>query len=158
MKVIYVDIDGPLATDECSRTVEKTKWHPKLYRMNENCVRILNEIIQETECELIVSSDWRKHFSLQYLGEIFEWNGIIKKPIAITGLETVSWGNSALNRIHQIKNSLEEHKPTAWVAIDDLPLGGNEHREGLLNYVYCDMIDGLTGENKKEEVVNFLKV
>jgi hypothetical protein len=156
MKLLYVDIDGPLATDECSKTVYHTKWHPRLYKMNPNCVVALNEIIVETECDMIVSSDWRKSFSIEELGEIFEWNGIVKKPIGVTSLDCVSMSNSALNRIHQIKQSLSDLKPTTWAVIDDLPMGIQNYTMGIPNVVFCDPIEGLAAKNKKEEVVNIL--
>jgi hypothetical protein len=155
MKIIYVDIDGPLATDECSRVLEKTKWHPKLYRMNAKCVGVLNEILKVVECEMVVSSDWRTYFTLEELGEIFEWNGIIKKPIGITNRECVSFNDITRNRIHQIKLSVEELKPEAWVAIDDLPIGMQYLTYGVTNHVFCDPIEGLSVYNK-QLVIDFL--
>ncbi len=156
MKVIFVDIDGPLATDESSKMREKTKWHPNLYKMDVKCVSILNEIIEDTGCELVVSSDWRIHFSLEELGEIFEWNNVIKKPIGVTSQECISMSDSAKNRIYQIKLFLDEIKPEMWAVIDDLPLGINNYKFGLTNYVYCDEIEGLAEKNKKQEVIDFL--
>ena len=47
MKLLFVDIDGPLATDGCSDVKFKTKWHNNLYKMNPSCVKILNEILEE---------------------------------------------------------------------------------------------------------------
>lgn len=156
MKLIYVDIDGPLATDECSKVTENTKWHPRLYRMNPKCVMVLNEIIAETNCDLVISSDWRKSFNLEELGEIFEWNGIIKKPIHFTPLECRSMRDLVINRAHQIKLSVEELKPESWVAIDDLPIGANMFTVGITNFVLCDPIEGLAGNGKKQQVIDFL--
>lgn len=151
MKLLYVDIDGPLATDECSSKKEQTKWRDALYRMNDNCVSILNEIIQETGCDMIVSSDWRHYFTIEELGEIFEWNGIIKKPIGITSDERRSFFDLDINRGYQIKKSVDELKPEKWVAIDDLFL-----KNLIENFVYCDPIDGLCGKGVKQQVINFL--
>ena len=156
MKLIYVDIDGPLATDECSKITENTKWHPRLYRMNPKCVAVLNEIIAETNCELVVSSDWRTSFNLEELGEIFEWNGIIKKPINVTPRECRSMRDLVINRAHQIKMSVAELKPDAWVAIDDLPIGMNLYSVGITNHVLCDPIEGLAAFGKKQQVIEFL--
>lgn len=156
MKLIYVDIDGPLATEGCSNTLEKTKWHDRLYRMNKDCVLILNEILQETGAEMVLSSDWRHHFNLEQIGEIFEWNGIVKKPIAMTGIESVSFSNVEKNRIHQIKQSLEELKPEKWVIFDDLHLGNEFYSDGLENFVLIDPIVGLTGEQIKNKILTKL--
>lgn len=158
LKLIYVDIDGPLATDGCEKTTYETKWHKKLYRMNPDCVAILNEVLNSTGADMIVSSDWRRPFNLEQLGEIFEWNNIIKKPIGITSFETISFGNLALNRIHQIKLSVAELEPEKWVAIDDLNLSTSYGEvSGLKNYVMIDPIEGLTGKNKKVELLKYLQ-
>lgn len=156
MKIIYVDIDGPLATDDSAKIVEKTKWHPKLYRMDSKCVTVLNEIITETGCELVVSSDWRVHFNLTELGEIFEWNGVIKKPVNVTPQECISFSDKARNRIHQIKLSINEIKPEKWVSIDDLPLGQQYYSTGLPCFVECEPIAGISREGIKESILKFL--
>lgn len=156
MKLLYVDIDGPLSTEGCDETIVKTKWSNFMYRWNPICVKILNEITTETGAEIVLSSDWRNQFTLEELGEIFEWNGIIKKPIAITGKECVSLTNLEKNRIHQITLSLDEHKPEKWVSFDDLFLGQKHYEEGLINFVLIDPIVGIAGEGIKQEILNFL--
>lgn len=157
MIFLYVDIDGPLSTEGCDETIINTKWSKYMYRWNPDCVNVLNEIITETGAEIVLSSDWRNQFTLEALGEIFEWNGIIKKPFAITGKECVSFSNLEKNRIHQIKLSLEEHKPEKWVSFDDLHLGDKFYKkDGLTNFVLIDPIVGLTGEGIKQQILNFL--
>ena len=51
---------------------------------NTKAVKVLNEILEKTDADIIVSSDWRNNFTLEQLGEIFEWQGVIKKPIGVT--------------------------------------------------------------------------
>lgn len=156
MKLLYVDIDGPLATEGCSKTLHETKWHNRLYRMNDACVTVLNEILQESGAEIVLSSDWRHHFNLEQIGEIFEWNGIIKKPIAMTGKESISFSNHEKNRIHQIQISLNELQPKNWVVFDDLCLGKECYKDGLDNFVLIDPIVGLTGEGIKNQILTKL--
>lgn len=151
MKLIFADIDGPLATDECGKR-EDTKWG-SIYRMNPKCVDVLNDILKETDAELVISSDWRLYWSLEEMGEIFEWNGIIKKPVGMISNKNVSMFDLEINRIHQIRIYLDEHKPEKWVAFDDLNLKSKK----VPNFVLCDSIDGLCGENVKESILKFIK-
>jgi hypothetical protein len=151
MKLIFVDIDGPLATDGCSDVKIKTKWHNYLYKMNPVCVRILNEILEETGANMILSSDWKNHFTLEEIGEIFEWNEIIKKPIAFTVTESVSMSDLEKNRIHQITKTLKEYEPEKWVAFDDLFM-----QKGLTNFVLVDPLEGLAGDGVKNKILSFL--
>jgi len=151
MKLLFVDIDGPLATDGCSDVKFKTKWHNNLYKMNPSCVKILNEILEETGAEMILSSDWKLHFTLEQIGEIFEWNEVIKKPIAFTISESVSMSDLERNRIHQITKTLEIHNPEKWVAFDDLFM-----QKGLTNFVLVDPLEGLAGDGVKDRILSFL--
>ena len=51
---------------------------------DKKAIKILNEILEETGAEIVVSSDWKLHATLEELGEYYESQGIIKKPIALT--------------------------------------------------------------------------
>jgi len=157
MKVIFTDIDGVLAVDGCNDEVIKTKWHDRLYKMCPSCVAVYNEILAETGAEIILSSTWRRKFSLEIMGEIFEWNGIIKTPFAFTPDESISFSNHDKNRIHQIKLSILEHNPEKWVAIDDYFLGTKYYKDGLSNFVHINPLQGLSGSGIKQQILNFLQ-
>jgi hypothetical protein len=51
---------------------------------DEKAIKVLNEILEETGCEIVVSSDWKLHATLEELGDYYESQGIIKRPIALT--------------------------------------------------------------------------
>ena len=92
MKIIFLDIDGVLATNKefgMNRTKFQTK-HPEAkelhipYPFNPECVKIFNEILDETNAIIVLSSDWRLHWDLDGLDRIFKFNGVKKSPIALT--------------------------------------------------------------------------
>jgi hypothetical protein len=89
MKVIFLDIDGVLATNKefaTNRTKfrEKYLWAKELrvpYGWNKGCVEVFNEILDATNSEIVISSDWRFHWDLDELDKIFKVNGVKKSPI-----------------------------------------------------------------------------
>jgi hypothetical protein len=92
VKIIFLDIDGVLATNKefiMNRTKFQTK-HPEAkeiripYPFNPGCVKIFNEILDETNAIIVLSSDWRFYWDLNDLDKIFKFNGVKKSPVAIT--------------------------------------------------------------------------
>lgn len=131
MKVIFLDIDGVLATDKEYMT-NRTKFRKKYpeaerlripYPFNKKCVEIFNEIISEVNPYIVLSSDWRTHWNLIEIDEIFKFNGVIKSPQDFTDTDGVSFGNLVKNRVYQIGKYINQHPEiTRWVAIDDMDM------------------------------------
>ena len=96
MKVIFLDHDGVicLSNNWGGRTKKWAKYRsenpessPNLKEgpvsvrfddFDQKAIKILNEIIEETGCEIVVSSDWKLHATLEELGEYYELHGISK--------------------------------------------------------------------------------
>lgn len=131
MKIIFLDIDGVLATDkEFMRNKEKFwKKHPAMaelkvpYPWNEEAVKVFNEILDETGAEIVLTSDWRLHWNLDELKGIFTWNGVKKHPIAVTGELFIGSGNLEMARSGEIDEYILEHNIENYVVIDDLNIG-----------------------------------
>jgi hypothetical protein len=73
-----------------------------------------------------LSSDWKDHYTINQLNEIFEWNKVNAK---ISGVTDSSWGIQFRSmqqleecRSFEINKYVNEHEITNWVAIDDLNL------------------------------------
>jgi hypothetical protein len=83
IKYLYTDIDYVLSlSSEMNKKMTKWGW---LSQFNVKAVKVYNEILEKTGAEIIISSDWKHHFSLEDLQEIFtEFAGIIKTPIDTT--------------------------------------------------------------------------
>jgi hypothetical protein len=147
-------------------------------------VKVLNEILETTDAEIVVSSDWRLHANLEELGEYYSSQGIIKKPIGITEVfhytnwleekripEDFSWNRTdgrEQERHFEIKEWLKNHpEVTHWVAVDDLHMGihvtassyGPYDRDwGLENFVWTPrMWEGIKQSGVKEKILSYLQ-
>jgi HAD domain in Swiss Army Knife RNA repair proteins len=131
MNVIFLDIDGVLATDkEFMRST--SNFHKKNpiakelripYPFNPGCVKIFNEILEKTNFDIVLSSDWKFHWNLEEIDKIFKFNGVIKSPFSVT-IEN-KWKflcDLEDDRHFQIMSWVEKNKPENWIAIDDLDL------------------------------------
>ena len=160
MKFIFLDIDGVLATDEefmTNRTEFRTK-NPEAkelgipYPFNSDCVKIFNEILEQTDAKIILSSDWRLHWNLEELDKIFKYNGVIKSPEATTSFSKWKMSSSLqLDRIKQIEQYVHYSEITHWVAIDDLNLSDLGDR-----FVRTTDNEGLKELGIKNKILNIL--
>lgn len=195
MKIIFLDHDGVicLSNNWGSRTKKWAKFRsanptssrymneaPFEYRLDDfdkKSVKILNEILEETGAEIVVSSDWKFFVTLEELGQYYELQGIIKKPIAFTpNLGECTWydiwdwsseWDLEMTRVIEIKQHLHDHPEiTHWVSIDDLDMGKTgkkrdmefEHDWGLENFVLTpNQMEGIKQSNIKEKIKKFLK-
>ncbi len=201
MKVIFLDNDGVicLANNWGSRLKKQKKWGGKKLSMSngeipleyrfdnfdQKAVKVLNEILEETDAEIVVSSDWRLHATLEELGDYYESQGIIKRPFGVTEVFHFSnwrdegfipdhddfvWSRSEYReqeRHFEIMRYLGNFPSiTHWVAIDDLHMGihvdastyGPFDREwGLENFVWTPRDwEGIKQSGKKEKILKFL--
>ena len=194
MKVLFLDHDGVicLSTEWGGRFKKQKKWGglklsmtnseiPFEYRFdnfNKKAVKVLNEILEQTGAEIVVSSDWKLHCNLEEMGEYYESQGIIKKPIAFTlksheckwhDDNTFPWIKQWYLEQHrsiEIKQYLVDHPEiTNWVAVDDLNMGKTglyysmefEHEWGLDNFVLTEKDnEGIKQTGIKEKIINYL--
>ena len=190
MKVIFLDHDGVicLSTEWGGRHKKQKKWDgrklsmsmrdiPLEYRFdnfNKKSIKVLNEIIEETGAEIVISSDWKLHGTLEELSNYYESQGIVKKPIALTtNLGQCTWYNDMvwvwsprwdleMTRVIEIKQFLYDHPEiTHWVAVDDLNMGknGEDWKDwGLDNFVLTPSSDqGIKQSGIKDKILKFLK-
>jgi hypothetical protein len=170
MKVIFLDNDGVicLSSNWGSRNTKRRKSGlrssvPPLEipvdirfdNFDKKAVRILNEILEETGAEIVVSSDWRFHATLEELGEYYTSQGIIKKPVAVTGmfkdLFPREWSalrfraDLELERYMEINHWLNNHpEVTHWVSVDDLNMSVDFLGERFVDKNDIDKKAGLT--------------
>jgi hypothetical protein len=131
MKVIFLDIDGVLATHK-QYMMNRKKFQDKnpiakelniLYPFDPKCVKVFNEILDATDADIVLSSDWKLHFSLEDIDKIFKFNGVNKSPIDTTVNEDASMSNQTMNRAFQIGEYVTRKNITNYVVIDDLNVG-----------------------------------
>lgn len=184
-KVIFLDNDGVICLySEWGSRYKKTKAYSnpnpdikavpvefRLDNFNKKAIDVLNEILEETGAEIVVSSDWRFHATLEELGEYYLSQGIIKKPISITP-NTLPLDLKYFNRntdleetrSYEILKWLKEHpEVTHWVAIDDLDMSerfgdiSGNLKWGLKNFVHTPKPnEGIKQTGVKEKILKFL--
>jgi len=192
MKVLFLDHDGVicLSNNWGGRTKKWAKYRsenpdsskdkkdvPVEYRFDDfdkKAIKILNEIIEETGCEIVVSSDWKLHATLEELGDYYESQGIIKRPIALTPniqnckdydsnfLWSRRWESEQIRTI-EIKQYLHDNpEVTHWVSVDDLNMGkiGEPWKDewAIDNFVLTPKSnEGIKQSGVKEKILNYFK-
>ena len=142
---------------------------------NPEAVDILNEILKESDAEIIVSSDWNRQATLAELQDLYHTRGIIKKPVGITrkydyedfkkrGYDVMQPKmdrnySQDLKRVLEIRAFMQEVPGISkWVAVDDMLLGSYWWDEdGLENFVHTTYTLGLTQKGVKEEILSYLE-
>ena len=198
MKVLFLDNDGVICLSynwggrtkkwakyrsenpDSSREKKDAPVSVRFDDFDKKAIRILNEIIEETECEIVVSSDWRLHATLEELGYYYMKQGMIKKPIAVTDIFKdifpKEWNafrfraDLELERSMEINHWLENHpEVTHWVAVDDLNMsveflskyfldGESDKKPGLTNFVLTPKSsEGIKQSGIKEKIIKYLK-
>ena len=152
---MILDLDGVICTTSVYGLGTKNKWES--YMFDIKCVAILNFIIQETGCEIILSSDWRNKYTLQEIREIFAHNFVIKGPIGFTpSLGTYTGTNLESGRSDEIESWIKTHAwkdDVKWVAVDDL----NMDERLFPNFVWCkNEHEGIKRKGVKEAIIEKL--
>ena len=165
MKTIFLDIDGVLATYK-QYVMNKKKFQDKnpiakelniSYPFDPKCVKIFNEILDETGANIVLSSDWKELFNLKELDKIFKFNGVNKSPIDTTINEDVSMGNITKNRAYQVGEYIQRKGITNYVVIDDLNISKfmsitNDDDK----FVLTNDFEGLKQLGIKEKIIKIL--
>lgn len=155
MKIIFIDIDGVLATSQCWNMSQDNKWNA--YPFDKKAVIVLNEILNETGAEMVLSSDWKYHYTMKQMTEIFtEFNKVIKAPFDRTPFSSEYTAmNLVGGRVLEINMWLAENKEklgiTHWVAVDDLKMFELE------SFVHCPKSnEGIKQTGIKQKIINIL--
>ena len=189
MKVMLLDHDGVICLSDNwgSRFKKQQKERNKLSQdvrsmpvdarfdnFDKKAIKVLNEILEKTGAEIVVSSDWKNWCSVEEMGDYYESQGIIKRPIDFTGNnidgDKVTWHRNwdlEGTRSLEIQEWLSNHpEVTHWVAIDDLNMAKTglhysmefEHEWGLDNFVLTPkQNEGIKQVGVKEKVLSFLE-
>ena len=124
MKVLFLDHDGVicLSTEWGGRFKNREGFDSQFDRFNKKAIGVLNEIIAETDCEIVVSSDWAIYIELKDMKRLYKERGVIKSPIAYT--ESLKGISLEETRANEIKLYVDKHSDEieSWVAVDDLPM------------------------------------
>ncbi len=184
MKILFLDNDGVIClynnwggrakkwskyrseNPESSSNLKEAPVEIRFDDFDKKAIKILNEVLLETGAEIVVSSDWKLHANLEELGDYYEAQGIIKRPIAITpNLHEFDPETNGLfmwkrwlerKRILEIGRYLQLHPEiTNWVAIDDLNMSPEANGGyGLENFVLTPRsTEGIKQSGIKEKLL-----
>jgi len=83
MKIIFLDIDGVLNYFDYNMEVDMGSF---LYfnEIDTQKVLLLNEIVRRTKAKVVISSSWRKYYSIEELIEGLNRRGFIGEIIGVT--------------------------------------------------------------------------
>lgn len=199
MKIIFLDHDGVicLANNWGGRYKKQKEYGRKMSQntkelpvdvrfdnFDQKAIDVLNEILKETDAEIVVSSDWKRWATTEELGQYYEKQGIIKKPIDCTSFFDDLAGEGKIPKYSEFpwdrNNNLEQERHfeilewlknhpevTHWVAVDDLHMGihieastyGPHDRDwGLENFVWTPRdSEGIKQTGIKDKILNYLK-
>ncbi len=192
MKVIFLDHDGVIclssewggrfkkqrnAGRKLSQSIDSLPVLARFDNFNKKSIDVLNDILEETNAEIVVSSDWKRWANVEEMGEYYESQGIKKKPIGFTknlgecdvpiNFQWSRQWDLEQSRSLEIKQYLQDHpEVTHWVAVDDLNMGIPQIHEtwgdmemdwGLTNFVLTPKsTEGIKQTGIKEKIINFL--
>ena len=127
MKVLFLDHDGVicLSNNWGSRYKKKEGMDSRFDKFDRKAITVLNEIIKETDCEIVISSDWRFHCSLKEMRDMYAERGIRKLPIGFTGFIPGKPEDLEHSRSQEIVNWMNVHDKYTrmkWCAVDDLDM------------------------------------
>lgn len=126
---------------------------------DKGAVKVLNEILTAIpDVEIVVSSDWRHHFTLPALKQLYTDQGVIKQPIGFTGYVSSDANQLQLEqcRVAEIRNWLKTHyiglvPMLGWCVVDDMDLSA------LGNFVQTPRIrEGIKQTGVKEKIIKIL--
>lgn len=140
MKTIFLDIDGVLVVSD--NADEDYSENPPPF--DPECVKVLNQILSETNAIIVLSSTWKKVWDLKRLDFIFKFNGVIKSPLDITA--------DLNNREKEITDYVLRKAVNDFVILDDMELDIFPK-----NFVQCKFEVGLKQAGMLEEVLNILE-
>ena len=157
-KIIFIDIDGPLAwgtwnDGKVTITGGVEDFTIPYPWVKEDC-DALQKICEETNADLVVSSDWKKHFTFNQLKRIFWHYGITAGRLVDITTHQDLWNKMSRTsldheRALEVAKWARDNKISNWIAIDDLDLYHNfkwlKPRVSMWRHVQVDGDHGVGG-------------
>ena len=112
-----------------------------------DAVYILNGLLRQTKIDIVITSDWKRSCTLEYMQDFYKSQGVIKSPIDFT----IDYrGDLREQRAAGILRWVDLHQPYKWVVVDDLDLQ-------LINFVRTNPNVGICEESIVKSILGYIE-
>ena len=161
-KYIFLDIDG---TINSSRDFFEASYYDAEDNVknggeiiNRGCLAYLEKIIDDTDARIVLSTNWRRSFSVDHIYDVMVKNGF-RKPRSVICDETPQYRMTS-RRGYEISEFVKEHNLEKFVILDDIDEGLEHHFVRYDNKLYEDQpdanfirVDYRTGLNSRDTAI-----
>jgi HAD domain in Swiss Army Knife RNA repair proteins len=107
----------PTSLPTAAELTGRRSWEP----FDTDCVRVLNTILAATAADIVVTSDWKHSKNLAEIGDFYETQGVITRPIGCTASLRTAHDTLHQQRAAEIVHWVKTyHGIHSWIAVDDL--------------------------------------
>ena len=107
----------PTSLPTAAELTGRRSWEP----FDPDCVRVLNDILAATAADIVVTSDWKHSKNLAEIGDFYEAQGVITRPIGCTASLPITHYTLHQQRAAEIDHWVETYPGIdSWIAVDDL--------------------------------------
>lgn len=154
MKIIFLDFDGVVVCSPVERVALPNG--KKVHALNGPAVERLNKIVEATNAEVVVTSTWRLHHSLERLTGYLERAGFKGRVRDTTPDIWPMDGNARVSeyRSEEIKQWLKSRLIRKWVVIDDVNIKGVPDKQMI--HVYAGWENGGLQDSHVEKAIKVL--
>lgn len=152
MRVIFLDIDGVLNSEEWDKYVQSFTYGARFnscYLLSQEMILRLQNVVFQTNAEIVLTSSWRTNERAM---------DALRRQLSLYHLSirdsTVSYAYG--NRVDEVKLWLESHSNvTSYVIVDDYDDGFSNDEVLIAHFVQTNYFQGLTSE-EAEKIVEIL--
>ena len=152
MRVIFLDIDGVLNSEEWDRYVQSFTYGARFnscYLLSQEMILRLQNVIFQTNAEIVLTSSWRTND--RAMCALTRQLSLYHLPIRDT---TVSYAYGS--RADEVKLWLESHSNvTSYAIVDDYDDGFSNDKVLVTHFVQTNYFQGLTSE-EAEKIIEIL--
>lgn len=116
MSILFLDIDGVLNSVQYAM---RTKDVGMLWGMDPTCVMLLEEICLKTGCQLVISSTWRRIYTIREIAAFMIAKGMTIQPpiIGVTPINGTIRGHEVDSWLRN--NSFQYETAPKYICVDD---------------------------------------
>ena len=145
-KYLFLDIDGVLNSFDDYKLQGRSfleNINNISFVLGDKQIDLINEVIENYNPTIIISSYWRNRCSIKEMQEIFEDNGFLGSIEDFTSKD----GKEHLERWKQIKEYIDNNNVLNYIILDDTQLDKNNTQ--YANWIQTDSYVGLTKDHIK---------